>query len=102
MDLDGDGVTDLLSGSWPGEIFFFRGKGKGDFAALEQGTAPPSLIRARGRAIPAGSPLSATRWMTGPPGKPRPRSLATLSNASPAASSRVWPTRAEVRGAGAW
>ena len=33
MDLDGDGVTDLLSGSWPGEIFFFRGKGKGDFAA---------------------------------------------------------------------
>ena len=33
MDLDGDNVNDLLSGSWPGEIFFFRGKGKGDFDA---------------------------------------------------------------------
>ena len=31
MDLDGDGQQDLLSGSWPGELFFFRGKGKGDF-----------------------------------------------------------------------
>jgi hypothetical protein len=31
VDLDGDGVNDLLSGSWPGELFFFRGKGKGDF-----------------------------------------------------------------------
>ena len=30
MDLDGDGQQDLLSGSWPGELFFFRGKGKGD------------------------------------------------------------------------
>ena len=33
MDLDGDGIPDLLSGSWPGEIFFFKGKGKGDFDA---------------------------------------------------------------------
>ena len=33
MDLDGDGRQDLLSGSWPGELFFFRGKGKGDFDA---------------------------------------------------------------------
>ncbi len=33
MDLDGDGIPDLLSGSWPGELFFFRGKGKGDFEA---------------------------------------------------------------------
>lgn len=33
MDLDGDGLQDLLSGSWPGEIFFFKGKGKGDFDA---------------------------------------------------------------------
>ena len=32
MDLDGDGIPDLISGSWPGEIFFFKGKGKGDFA----------------------------------------------------------------------
>lgn len=26
MDLDGDGHLDLISGSWPGEIFFFRGR----------------------------------------------------------------------------
>jgi VCBS repeat protein len=25
VDLDGDGYPDLISGSWPGEIFFFRG-----------------------------------------------------------------------------
>ena len=25
MDLDGDGHIDLISGSWPGEIFFFKG-----------------------------------------------------------------------------
>jgi hypothetical protein len=31
VDLDGDGHTDVLSGSWPGELFFFRGKGKGVF-----------------------------------------------------------------------
>jgi hypothetical protein len=30
VDLDGDGVTDVLSGSWPGELFLFRGKGKVD------------------------------------------------------------------------
>lgn len=33
MDLDGDGIPDLISGSWPGEIFFFKGQGKGQFAA---------------------------------------------------------------------
>jgi hypothetical protein len=31
VDLDGDGQLDMISGSWPGEIFFFRGKGKGQF-----------------------------------------------------------------------
>jgi len=33
VDLDGDGIIDIISGSWPGELFFFRGKGKGEFAA---------------------------------------------------------------------
>jgi FG-GAP-like repeat len=33
VDLDGDGIADLISGSWPGEIFFFHGKGKGQFEA---------------------------------------------------------------------
>jgi len=33
VDLDGDGHTDLISGSWPGEIFFFRGGPRRTFAA---------------------------------------------------------------------
>ncbi len=33
MDLDGDGHIDLLSGSWPGELFFFKGGPKRTFAA---------------------------------------------------------------------
>ena len=32
VDLDGDGILDLISGSWPGEIFFFKGEGKGEYA----------------------------------------------------------------------
>ncbi len=28
MDLDGDGNQDILSGSWPGELYFFKGKDK--------------------------------------------------------------------------
>ena len=32
VDLDQDGTTDLLSGSWPGELFFFKGLGKGEYA----------------------------------------------------------------------
>jgi hypothetical protein len=31
--LDGDGIGDLLTGCWPGELYFFKGKGKGEFAA---------------------------------------------------------------------
>jgi hypothetical protein len=33
VDLDGDGRTDVLSGSWPGEITFFRRQADGTFAA---------------------------------------------------------------------
>jgi hypothetical protein len=33
VDLDADGHADILSGSWPGELFWFRGQGKGEFAA---------------------------------------------------------------------
>ena len=33
MDLDGDGRTDVISGSWPGEIYFFRRLADGTFAA---------------------------------------------------------------------
>ncbi len=35
MDLNGDGHKDLISGSWPGEIFFFKGTQDGSFAAPE-------------------------------------------------------------------
>jgi hypothetical protein len=36
VDLDGDGIADIISGSWPGELYFFRGLGKGKFAAGEK------------------------------------------------------------------
>lgn len=36
MDLDGDGRTDIISGSWPGEIYFFRRLADGSFAAGQQ------------------------------------------------------------------
>jgi hypothetical protein len=32
VDLDGDGIPDILSGSWPGQLYFFKGLGKGKFA----------------------------------------------------------------------
>ncbi len=35
MDLNGDGHKDLISGSWPGEVFFFKGTQDGSFAAPE-------------------------------------------------------------------
>jgi hypothetical protein len=36
VDLDGDGRTDMLSGSWPGELFVFKRKPNGAFAAPEK------------------------------------------------------------------
>jgi hypothetical protein len=33
VDLDGDKRTDVISGSWPGEIYFFRRQDDGKFAA---------------------------------------------------------------------
>lgn len=35
MDIDGDGYDDVLSGSWPGEIFLFKGGPDGAFADRE-------------------------------------------------------------------
>jgi len=35
MDIDGDSYPDLLSGSWPGEIYLFRGTADHSFAARE-------------------------------------------------------------------
>lgn len=36
MDFDGDGDTDVLSGSWPGELYFFSRTADGSFAAGEK------------------------------------------------------------------
>jgi hypothetical protein len=36
VDLDGDGHADILSGSWPGEVYFFRRNSDGTFTAGEQ------------------------------------------------------------------
>jgi FG-GAP-like repeat len=33
VDLDGDGIGDMLTGCFPGELYFFKGKGQGEFAA---------------------------------------------------------------------
>ena len=33
MDFDGDGLGDVLSGSYPGELYWFRAQSKGQFAA---------------------------------------------------------------------
>jgi len=35
VDLNGDGVKDVISGSYPGEIYFFQGKKEGGFAKSE-------------------------------------------------------------------
>src|SRR5262245_37536424 len=57
---------------------------------------------ARGNRIAFGSPCRASRSTAGPPGNPRPRNRATLSNASPAASSTVCPRSSYRCGSGMW
>jgi hypothetical protein len=57
----------------------------------ERSKFPESIIP-RGKSNACGLPLDERRSITGPPGKPSPSSFATLSNASPIASSRVVPT----------
>jgi len=49
VDLDGDGISDVISGSWPGELYFFKGQGKGKYAASEK------LKDSSGKLINAGS-----------------------------------------------
>jgi hypothetical protein len=49
VDLDGDGRPDILSGSWPGEIYFFRRLADGSFAA------PQRLKTASGKPLNVGS-----------------------------------------------
>jgi hypothetical protein len=58
VDLDGDGIKDVLSGSWPGELYFFKGQGKGRYAAAKK------LEGTDGKVINAGSASTvfATDW----------------------------------------
>ena len=57
MDLDGDGIGDVLTGCYPGELYFFKGKGKGEFAA-------PVKLQRDGKAINLGasSTVFAADW----------------------------------------
>lgn len=48
MDFNGDGINDLLSGSYPGELYLFKGQGGGKFAPSEQ------IKQADGKPIKAG------------------------------------------------
>ena len=59
---------------------------------------PWACVSPRGKRTNARSPSPATRSMCGPPGNGRPSTRATLSKASPAASSMVAPSGATSRG----
>jgi len=57
VDLDGDGIGDILSGSYDGDLYFFKGKGNGAFAA-------PVKLQRDGKNINLGasSTVFATDW----------------------------------------
>jgi hypothetical protein len=57
VDLDGDGIGDILSGSYEGDLYFFKGKGKGEFA-------PPVKLQRDGKDINLGasSTVFAADW----------------------------------------
>ncbi len=53
MDLDSDGRKDIISGSWPGEVYYFRRLDDGSFAKGEQ------LVDGTGKAVNVGSASAA-------------------------------------------
>jgi hypothetical protein len=57
VDFDGDGIGDILSGSYDGDLYFFKGKGQGEFAA-------PVKLQRDGHDINLGasSTVFATDW----------------------------------------
>jgi hypothetical protein len=57
VDFDGDGIGDILSGSYDGDLYFFKGKGQGQFAA-------PVRLQREGKAINLGasSTVFAVDW----------------------------------------
>ena len=63
------------------------------FSPLKLKSRSPECSIGRGNLTISGRPCSASCARTGPPGYGRPSSLAVLSNASPAASSSVSPSK---------
>jgi hypothetical protein len=57
VDLDGDGIGDILSGSYDGDLYFFKGQGHGEFAA-------PVKLQREGKVINLGasSTVFAADW----------------------------------------
>jgi hypothetical protein len=57
VDFDGDGIGDILTGSYPGDLYFFKGKERGEFAA-------PVKLQRDGKAINVGpsSTVFAADW----------------------------------------
>jgi len=53
VDLDGDGLTDILSGSYPGDLYFFRRQRDGTFSAGEH------MQATNGKALYAGEAATA-------------------------------------------
>lgn len=63
MDYDNDGNPDVLSGSWPGELYLFRGKGSGEFEAAEIiKDAEGNEVRAGGKDEASASVVFAHDW----------------------------------------
>ena len=75
MDLDNDGHKDILSGSWPGEIFFFKGTGDGSFEA------PEMIKNKEGKIINIGGGIRKEKMFFGPPGEERPDGLLITGSA---------------------
>lgn len=63
VDYDNDGSQDILSGSWPGELYLFRGKGSGEFEAAEiLKDAEGNEVRAGGKDEASASVVFAHDW----------------------------------------
>ncbi len=74
MDINNDGYPDIISGSWPGEIFLFRGTDDNSFAA-------PEMIKDKdGKFINIGGGIRKDR-MFSPWGGDRPEGLLITGNA---------------------
>ena len=68
MDFDADGIDDLISGSYdPGEIYLFRGEGKGKFKARETliDKSGKPVLRSPTRSFRSSRSEAGRRWSTG-------------------------------------